>query len=86
MLFCTAQQGVISENPILPFDISFTEHLFFSYNLCYTKIAALLHSILWRKEVSVMHDFLSFLLSVAAGVIANCISKWLDEWDKDSKH
>ena len=33
-----------------------------------------------------MHDILSFLLSVAAGVVANYIYKWLDEQDKDSKH
>ena len=33
-----------------------------------------------------MHDILSFLLSVAAGAVANYIYKWLDEQDKDSKH
>ena len=44
------------------------------------------HSILWRKEVSVLDSILSFLVSVAAGVIANCISKWLDGCSKDSKH
>ena len=44
------------------------------------------HSILWRKEVRHMPDILSFLLSVAAGVVANYIYKWLDEQDKDSKH
>ena len=44
------------------------------------------HSILWRKEVRSMFDIWSFLLSVAAGVVANYIYKWLDEQDKDSKH
>ena len=29
---------------------------------------------------------LSFILSVAAGVVSNCISKWLDGKHKDSKH
>ena len=61
-------------------------NLFFYAEICYTEIAALLHSILWRKEVRHMHDILSFLLSVAAGVVANYIYKWLDEQDKDSKH
>ena len=44
------------------------------------------HSILWRREVSVLDSILSFLVSVAAGVIANCISKWLDGCGKDSEH
>ena len=61
-------------------------NLFFYVEICYTEIAALLHSILWRKGVRHMHDILSFLLSVAAGVVANYIYKWLDEQDKDSKH
>ena len=61
-------------------------NLFFYVEICYTEIAALLHSILWRKEVSVLDSILSFLVSVAAGVIANCISKWLDGCSKDSKH
>ena len=61
-------------------------NLFFYAEICYTEIAALLHSILWRKGVRHMHDILSFLLSVAAGVVANYIYKWLDEQDKDSKH
>ena len=60
--------------------------LFFCVEICYTEIAALLHSILWRKEVSVLDSILSFLVSVAAGVIANCISKWLDGCGKDSEH
>ena len=60
--------------------------LFFCVEICYTEIAALLHSILWRKEVRSMFDIWSFLLSVAAGVVANYIYKWLDEQDKDSKH
>ena len=29
---------------------------------------------------------LSFILSVAAGVVSNCISEWLDGERKDSKH
>ena len=61
-------------------------NLFFCVEICYTEIAALLHSILWRKEVRSMFDIWSFLLSVAAGVVANYIYKWLDEQDKDSKH
>ena len=61
-------------------------NLFFYVEICYTEIAALLHSILWRKEVRSMFDIWSFLLSVAAGVVANYIYKWLDEQDKDSKH
>ena len=31
-------------------------------------------------------SFVSFLVSVAAGVIANYICKWLDGCGKDSKH
>ncbi len=61
-------------------------NLFFYVEICYTEIAALLHSILWRKGVRSMFDIWSFLLSVAAGVVANYIYKWLDEQDKDSKH
>lgn len=33
-----------------------------------------------------MNTILSFVLSVAAGVVSNCISKWLDSERKDSKH
>ena len=33
-----------------------------------------------------MNIILSFVLSVAAGVVSNCISKWLDGEYKDSKH
>ncbi len=33
-----------------------------------------------------MDMVLSFILSVAAGVVSNCISKWLDGKHKDSKH
>ena len=61
-------------------------NLFFCVEICYTEIAALLHSILWRKEVRPMSEILSFVLSVAAGVVANYIYKWLDEQDKDGKH
>ena len=61
-------------------------NLFFYVEICYTEIAALLHSILWRKEVRPMSEILSFVLSVAAGVVANYIYKWLDEQDKDGKH
>ena len=61
-------------------------NLFFYAEICYTEIAALLHSILWRKEVRPMSEILSFVLSVAAGVVANYVYKWLDEQDKDGKH
>ena len=44
------------------------------------------HSIPERKEVRPMSEILSFVLSVAAGVVANYIYKWLDEQDKDGKH
>ena len=60
--------------------------LFFCRSVCYNKNAALLHSILWRKEVRPMREILSFVLSVAAGVVANYVYKWLDEQDKDGKH
>ena len=33
-----------------------------------------------------MNTILSFVLSVAAGVVSNCICKWLDGEHKDSKH
>lgn len=33
-----------------------------------------------------MELFVSFVLSVAAGVVSNYISKWLDGKHKDSKH
>ena len=33
-----------------------------------------------------MNTILSFVLSVAAGVVSNYISKWLDGKHKDSKH
>ena len=33
-----------------------------------------------------MELFVSFVLSVAAGVVSNYISKWLDGEHKDSKH
>ena len=61
-------------------------NLFFYVKVCYTEIAALLHSILWREEVRPMSEILSFVLSVAAGVVANYVYKWLDEQDKDGKH
>ena len=44
------------------------------------------HSILLRWEVIRLNSIFSFLLSVAASVIANYISKWLDGSNKDSKH
>ena len=40
----------------------------------------------WRKGVSAMNGIISFALSVAAGVVANYIYKWLDGQNKDSKH
>ena len=33
-----------------------------------------------------MNSIFSFMLSVAAGVVANYIYKWLDEQDNDGKH
>ncbi len=33
-----------------------------------------------------MNGIISFALSVAAGVVANYIYKWLDGQNKDSKH
>ena len=33
-----------------------------------------------------MNTMLSFALSVAANVVANCICKWLDEQFKAGKH
>ena len=31
-------------------------------------------------------DITTFILSVAAGVVANLVYKWLGGWFKDSKH
>ena len=31
-------------------------------------------------------DITTFILSVAAGVVANFVHKWLGGWFKDSKH
>ena len=53
---------------------------------CYTVLVGLPTSIYKRKGVSFMNFIISFTLSVAAGVVANYIYKWLDEQDKDSKH
>ena len=33
-----------------------------------------------------MHEMLSFMVSVAAGVTSNLISKWLDGWFSGRKH
>ena len=66
--------------------VAFARKLFFWGEMCYTEIAALLHSILWGEEVRPMSEIISFVLSVAAGVVANYVYKWLDEQDKDGKH
>lgn len=36
-------------------------------------------SIKMGKEVILMNEIISFILSVAANVVAHCICKWLDE-------
>ena len=33
-----------------------------------------------------MENLVTFILTVAANVVADCISKWLDSWTKDGKH
>lgn len=38
-----------------------------------------------RKEVERMEYIISFVLSVMASVAGNCISKWLDRYDKSDK-
>ena len=39
-----------------------------------------------REGGGYMESMFSFILSVAAGVISNYISKWLDGQFKDGKH
>ena len=60
-------------------------HPLFCVEICYTLSVA--SSRLARKGgVYAMEDIaLSFLLSVLAGIIANYISKWLDEREKGNK-
>ncbi len=38
------------------------------------------------KEVIPMEQVVSFILSIAAGVVSNYICKWLDEQFKAGKH
>ena len=38
------------------------------------------------KEVVSMETLVSFILTVAANVVADCISKWLDDQTKAGKH
>ena len=38
------------------------------------------------KEVGAMETMISFVLSVVAGVVSNCISRWLDSQFKAGKH
>ena len=47
--------------------------------LCYSILAAPLRPILHGKEVRLMNTVLTFILSVAAGVVAYYVCKWLDE-------
>ena len=42
--------------------------------ICYNKLSA--SSV--RKEVGYMEYILTFLISVAAGVVSYCICKWID--------
>jgi len=72
--------------PLAEFLASRIKRLSFSVHLCYTKVAALSTQFSLRWEVNLLELFVSFVLSVAAGVVSNCISKWLDGKHKDSKH
>jgi len=46
----------------------------------------LLPSTYWQQEGGERVDFvIGFLVSVGAGVIADCISKWLERHDKDDR-
>ena len=54
--------------------------------LCYSVNAAPLRPIFYGKEVRSMETILNFLLSVAAGVVADAICKWLDEQFRSGKH
>ena len=47
--------------------------------LCYSILAAPLRPILHGREVRLMDVVSTFLLSVAAGIVAYYICKWLDE-------
>ena len=40
----------------------------------------------YGKEVGSVETVFTFILSVAAGVVSNCISKWLDDQFKAGKH
>ena len=72
--------------PLAEFLASRIKRLSFSVHLCDPKVAALSTQFSLRWEVILMDLVLSFILSVAAGVVSNYISKWLDGKHKDSKH
>lgn len=40
----------------------------------------------YGKEVSLLNTFFTFALSVAAGIVADYICKWLDEQFHSGKH
>ena len=54
--------------------------------LCYSILAAPLRPILHGREVRLMDVVSTFLLSVAAGIVAYYICKWLDGWLTGRKH
>lgn len=55
--------------------------------ICYNCLTVLTDPISLGREVCPMHEMLSFMVSVAAGVTSNLISKWLDRMlNKDCKH
>ena len=54
--------------------------------LCYPVNAAPLRPIFYGKEVRPVNAIFNFLLSVAAGVAADAICKWLDEQFRSGKH
>ena len=53
---------------------------------CYTVPVGLPTSIYKRKGVVTMEMVVSFILSVAAGVVSYYICKWLEEQFKAGKH
>ena len=53
---------------------------------CYTVLVGLPTSIYKRKGVVTMEMVVSFILSVAAGVVSYYICKWLEEQFKAGKH
>ena len=65
----------------VPFTVSFGRII------CYNCLTVLTDPISLGREVCPMHEMLSFMVSVAAGVTSNLISKWLDRMlNKDCKH